>query len=187
MLRIVSMAVFVGVVFLLSSGCDCKAPTGQSKDGGKQAAAAPKHSPDDGHDHAAEMKGDDHAVAGNDDHADGDDGSGHGHGGERHELGSREVAGFTVEVTQYGAAVDIVAELVFEIEVRGEDAPTAVRLLVRAADNDESLKIKANKVGDHKYDAHVGELPSHLGAGSVLVIELETPSGTKKLEFPLGI
>ena len=193
MLRIASMTTLIGVVLLLSNGCERKSPTNETKDATPQAVAAPEHSPDDGHDHAGDMKGNDHAgddardhgEAGHDDHAGHEHGNGHGHSGQRHELGSRKIAGFTVEVVQFGAPTDNVAELVFELDVQGEPAPTAIRLLVRAPDGAESLKVKANKVGDHEYDSHVGELPDQLGEGSVLVVEVETPSGTEELTFPL--
>lgn len=177
MLRIASFTAIFGIALLLANGCERKSPTNEKNDATPQAAAAPKHSPDDGHDHDGNMKSEDHAAD--------DDGNGHGHGGKRHELGSREIAGITVEIVQFGTATSSSAELVFEIEVEGEPPPTAVRLLVRAPDGAESLKVKANKIGDHEYDAHVGELPNHLGKGSVLVVELETPSGTEKLMFPL--
>ncbi|MFH1419961.1 MAG: hypothetical protein ABII12_16935 [Planctomycetota bacterium] len=181
MLRIASITTLIGIAILLSNGCDRKPPPNETEEATPQTTAAPKHSPDDGHDHAGEMKSDDHA----DDHADQEDGNGHGHDGQRHELGSRGIAGLTVEVVQFGAATGNVAELVFEIDVRGEPTPTAIRLLVRAPDGAESLKVKANKVGDHEYDAHVDELPGHLGEGSVLVVEVETPSGTEALVLPL--
>ena len=181
MLRIASIATLIGIAILLSNGCDRKSPPNETEDATPQTTAAPKHSPDDGHDHAGERKSDDHA----DDHADQEGGNGHGHGGQRHELGSREIAGLTVEVVQFGTATNNVAELVFEIDVLGEPAPTAVRLLVRTPDGAESLKVKANKVGDHEYDAHVGELPDQLGEGSVLVVEVETPSGTEELMLRL--
>ncbi|MCK4657902.1 MAG: hypothetical protein KAV82_00125 [Phycisphaerae bacterium] len=168
MLRIALMTALIGIVLLLPSGCERKSPTNETKDATPQAAAAPKHSLDAGNDHAGHEHG-----------------NGPGHSGQRHELGSRKIAGFTVEVVQFGAATDNVAELVFEIDVQGEPAPTAVRLLVRAPGGAESLKVKANKIGDHEYDAHVGELPNQLGEGSVLVVEVETPSGTKELMFPL--
>jgi len=193
MLRIASTTALIGIVLLLSSGCERKPATSETKDATPQAAAVPKHSPDDGHNHSGDMKGDEHAhdhgKADHDDHAGHDhgngNGNGHGHSGQRYELGSREIAGIMVEVVQFGAATGNVVELVFELEVRGEPAPTAVRLLVRAPDGAESLKIKANKTGDHEYDAHVGELPNQLGEGSVLVVELQTSSGTEKLMFTL--
>jgi len=100
-------------------------------------------------------------------------------------LGSQEVSGMTVEVVQFGTATSGSAELVFELDVESKLAPTAVRLRVRGPDGTESLKVKADKAGDHEYHAHVGELPKQLGAGSVLVVELETPSGTEELLFPL--
>jgi hypothetical protein len=185
MLRIASIITLVGFAILLSNGCDRKSPTKKSNDTAPQADAASKHSPDDGHDHA-KADPDDHAGH---DHGEADPGNGHGHGhgGKRHELGRREIAGFTVEVVQFGAATDNAAELVFQIDVQGEPAPTAVRLLVRAPDGAESLKVKADKGDDHAYHAHMGELPNKLGEGSVLVVELETPSGTKELMFPLKI
>jgi len=201
MLRIALITTLIGIAILLANGCDRKEPTKKPNDTAAQADVAHKNGPDDGHDdHAGHDHGEadpdahaghDHGEADHDDHAghdhgEADSGSGHGHGGQRHDLGgSRKIAGLTVEVAQFGAATDNIAELVFEINVQGEPAPTAIRLLVRAADGAESLKVKANRVGDHSYDAHVGELPNKLGDGSVLVIEVETPSGTKELLFPL--
>ncbi len=186
----IATAALMGMVFLLASGCEPKSPP----DGTSEAtspAAAPKDHPDDGHDHAEGIKGDDHADDHGHDHGpadhDDDDGHKHGHGGQRHVLGSREVAGLTVEVAQFGAASDNAADLVFEIDAPGEPAPTAIRLFVRAADGAESLKVKADKSGDHDYHAHVGELPGQLGEGSVLVVELETASGAEELIFPLNI
>ena len=208
MLRIASTAVLISIVFLLSGGCERKSPTNETNNATAQAATA-KHSPDDGHDHTGDVKGDghaddhdghDHGEADRDDHAghdhgeaDYDDhdgqenGDGHGHSGQPLELGSREIAGTTVEVIQFGAATGNLAELVFKIDARGESSPTAIRVLVRAADGAESLKVKANKLGDHEYDAHVGELPDQLGEGSVIVVEVETPSSTEELTFPLKI
>jgi len=135
-----------------------------------------------GHD---DHDGHDHGEAGDDDHDDHD--NGHGHSSQGHELGSHEIAGFTFEVVQFGAATDNVAEFAFEIDVQGKSEPTAIRLLVRAPDGAESLKVKADRVGDHEYHAHVGELPTELGEGSVLVVEVETPSGTEELMLPLKI
>jgi len=215
MLRIASTTALVGIVLLLSGGCEPDSPPNETKDATPQATAAPKHSPDDGHDHAGDVKADDqaddhgeaghddhashdhgeasdddhaghdHGEAGHDDHAGHDHGDGHAHGGEPHKLGSRQVTGLTVEVVQFGPATSGLAELVFKIEVKGATTPTAIRLLVRAPDGAESLKVKADKGGDHKYHAHVGELPDQLGEGSVLVVEVETPSGTEKLTFKL--
>ncbi len=190
MLRTASIATLVGIAILLSGGCERKAPANKTKDATPPAAATPEHSPDDGHKHAGDIKADDHAghdhgEADHEDDAGDDDDKGHGHGGERHVLGSREVAGLTVEVVQFGAATGNIAQLIFELDVQGEPAPTAVRLLVRASDGAESLKVKASKIGDHGYDAHVGELPKQLGEGSVLVVELEMPSGTETLTFTL--
>ena len=188
------MTVLIGVVLLLSNGCKRESPTNNNKDVTAQAAATPEHSPDHDHDHAGDLTADDdaddhaghdHGEVDLDDQASGGHGNGQGHGGQRHELGSREIAGLTVEIAQFGAATGNVEELVFEIEVLGEPAPTAVRLLVRTPDGAESLKVKAIKVGDHEYDAHVGELPDQLGEGSVVVVEVETPSGTEELVFPL--
>jgi len=196
MLRTASIAILITIAILLSGGCERKAPTDKAKDATPQAATEQKHGPDDGHadhDHGEaghdDHAGHDHGEANHDDHADHDHGEadhdGHGHGGPRHELGSNEIAGLTVKVVQFGTATSNIAELIFELDIRGEPAPTAVRLLVRAADGSESLKIKAGKGGNSKYDAHVGELPNKLGESSVLVVELETPSGTKELTFPL--
>lgn len=130
----------------------------------------------------------DHGEAAHDDHKGHDHGEashGHGHSGQRHAVGNREIAGFTVKVAQFGTATDNAAELVFEVNIQGKSTPTAVRLLVRTPDGTELLKVKTNKVGDHDYDTHVGELPNKLAEGSVLVVEMETHSGTEGLTFPL--
>ena len=206
MLRIASITTLIGIAVLLSGGCDRKSPPTEKQDATPQTAAEPKHSSNGGHNHAAgkkcndhadhdhdeashdEHEGHDHGEAGHDDHEGhnhGEAAHGHGHSGERHELGNREIAGITVNVAQFGAATDNAVELVFEINIQGESSPTAVRLLVRTPDGAESLKVKANKVGDHKYDAHVGELPTKLGKDSVLVVEVETQSGTEELTFLL--
>jgi hypothetical protein len=74
---------------------------------------------------------------------------------------------------------------VFEIAVTGPEAPVAVRLLVRNADGDESLKVRAHKTGDASYDGHVSELPGGLGGDSVVVVEVETSAGKQSVSFPL--
>jgi|GEM_PF-6813714 len=187
MLKIASKMTLMGVVLLLTNGCERKTPANETKDSPRPTVAVAEHGPDDGHDHSADIKVDDRA----DDHvgcdhgeAETDEHAGHSHGGEKHKLGSREIEGFSVTAAQFGVATDNLAELVFEIEVKGESAPNAVRLLVRAADGAESLKVRADKVGDHGYDAHVGELPDQLGEGGVLVVEVETPTGIEELTFP---
>ncbi len=157
-----------------------------------------------GHDHGEighdEHAGHDHGEAGHDDdtgHESGevsvDDEAGHDHGGhshgelsgQRYELDSQTIAGLTVDVVQLGAAKDNVAELIFEIKLQGEPTPTAVRLFVLAKDGTESLKVKANKDDAHTFHAHVGELPKKMGEDTVLIVELETPSGTNTLTLPL--
>lgn len=177
MLRIMMlMSVFVVFTGCLA-GCEQKSATSE------KPSAAASESGHEGHDHAA-MDADD-ADEEHDEHA----GHDHGddvHAGEALELGAQTAGAFKVRVEQFGKATDDAAELVFEIDVEGEAVPDAVRVLVRNADGDESLKVKANKVGEDAYDVHVGELPSQLGQGGTLVVELEAASSTVSAEFKLS-
>jgi hypothetical protein len=175
------MSTFVALG-LLSAGCERKP---DSTSTGKPQAAAPTDNRDK-HDHAA---GDDHAAEdghADDDHAGHDHGDdGHAHGGEALKLGTREIGEYTVAVVQFGPATDDAAELVFEIDVEGAPSADAVRVLVRNSDGAESLKVKADKVGNHAYDVHVGELPRDLGQGGMLIVEVESASGTTSAEFEI--
>lgn len=182
--REILMATLVAALLLLSGGCERNTATNSKEGGSAQVAAQEKHDSLASRDHAA---GEGHDDA--DTRRDEPDGHDHGdddaHRGERYELGAGEIAGLTVQVVQCGRVVSGAAELVFEIEVEGSGTPAAVRLLVRSAEGSESLKVKANKVGDHTYDAHVLELPDSLGDGSVVVVEIETTAVTEGAVFAL--
>ncbi len=184
MIRMMSVTVLAMTLLWLLGGCERNANTSEKDGSAAQAVAESGHDPHEGHAHATD-DGHNHAEDEQDAHAGHDHGDEHAHGGERHDLGSHEAGGLTVKVVQFGAVRADATELVFEIEVDGPAQPSAVRLLVRNADGAESLKVKANKVGDHTYDAHVGELPGVLGDDSVLVIEIETSTGKESVIFPL--
>jgi hypothetical protein len=144
------------------------------------------HQDDEAHDHAATSadphEGHDHAEDSDDDgtvaHADGE-AVGHDHGGEAHPLGTAAAGPYSVGVTQIGGVSPGADELVFEIVVSGAVTPAVVRAVVRSPDGAESLKVKADKTGDGSYDAHVGELPETLPAGSQIVVEIAGPDGSK--------
>lgn len=181
------MSTFVALC-LLSAGCERK-PDSTSTGKPQAAASADNH---DEHDHAAD-ESHDHAVDDahddehhDDDHAGHDHGDdGHAHGGEALKLGTREIGEYTVAVMQFGPATDDAAEIIFEIDVDGAPSPDAVRVLARNSEGAESLKVKANKIGEHTYDVHVGELPAHLSRGGMLVVEIENASGTNSGDFEI--
>ncbi len=135
------------------------------------------HGPNDGHvdeDGKVEKHGD-HS---HDDH-------GHGHGKEELVVGTREIGEYTVKVMQFGYATNEAPELAFEINVDGARSPNAVRVLVRNTAGEESLRVKANKVGEHAYDAHVTELPPGLKNGGVVVVEIESSGVPRVIEFDI--
>jgi hypothetical protein len=169
----------------MSSGCERK-PEASSSENRPVLAAEDEHESHEGHDHSAD-DGHDHGEESPDEnagHAHGDE-HGHAHGGEPLDLGSRKVEDFAVNVVQFGPATSDASELVFKIDVEGPTTPTAVRVVARNAKGDESLKVKANKVGEHSYDVHVGELPASLDSGGVLVVEIESVSGTESVGFEI--
>lgn len=117
------------------------------------------------HDHGKDVhEGHDHAKGGHDD----------GHG-ERHELGTADIGGFTVSVAALG---DIKAghEGVLDVEASG-GAPSAVRAWVGVESAQGSLKAKLDKEGDD-YHGHV-EVPATLPAGSAVWIQIEDAEGKK--------
>lgn len=137
----------------------------------------------DGHDHdhdhdKAKAKGHDadHDHKGD---APCDHDSGHSHGGEKLVLGSKPISKLAVEVAQFGKIGPDTKELVFEISVKGDEKPFAVRAVVRTPDGKESMKVKADTDSPGKYDAHVGELPKPLPAASQVVIEVEISKDVK--------
>jgi hypothetical protein len=175
MFRMMSLMSTLVALGLVSAGCEQQSDS-SSPEKPQAAQSTDNH---DEHDHASgDAHEDEHAGH---DHGDDD----HAHGGEPLELGTRDIGDFTVEVVQFGAATDDAAELIFEIEIDGTASPDAVRVLVRSSDGTESLKVKANSVGKHAYDVHVGELPSSLGAGGTVIVEIESASGTNTGEFEI--
>ena len=102
-------------------------------------------------------------------------GEGHSHGDE-HALGTVEIGGVTLTITQDG---DVAGgkEASFDIAVTTGTAPTAVRAWIGAEDGAGSVKAKAEKesAGFH---AHV-DAPATLAADAKLWIELELADGTK--------
>lgn len=186
------IASLTGILALTLPGCERRpaadAPAGANTAAEHDHVAAGTHDHEgDAGEHAHEQEGaaepanGEHAHAG---HDHGPEDHGH-HNGEAHELGTREAAGLTVRAVQFGPATSDAAELAFELEVEGAEAPTAVRMLIRNAEGAESLKVRANKIGDHLYDAHVSELPPNLTAGGVVIIEIETSAGVEIIEFNL--
>lgn len=172
---LVLMSTFAALNLVLI-GCEQK-PGSTSADQSKAAAPQENH---EGHDHSADDGHDQDEHAG---HQHGDEG-GHDHG-EALKLGTREAGAYKVTVMQFGPASDDVVELAFEIKIDGDEPPGAVRLLVRNTEGAESLKVRANKVGDHTYDVHIAELPANLGSGGTLVVELEAASATEPMEFAI--
>jgi hypothetical protein len=175
MFRMMSLMPTLVALGLMSTGCEQQSDS-SSPEKPQAAQSTDNH---DEHDHASgDAHEDEHAGH---DHGDND----HAHGGEPLELGTRQIGDFTVEVVQFGAATDDAAELIFEIEVHGTEPPDAVRGLVRNSAGAESLKVRANNVGQHTYDVHVGELPSNLSDGGTLSVEVESKSGTNAGEFEI--
>ena len=200
MFRIATIATLVGAALLVVSGCERKPATDETTAPAEHTART-THAPNHAAaltDTAADEDVLDESVDRNDplnedaatanDHAmpePTDDAEEDHLRGAAHELGSTTVGDLTLTVTQIGVASADTIELVFEIGVEGEPVPDAIRLLVRNADGDESLKVKAHDVGNGKYDAHVGDLPAFRGEGAVVVVETETADGTQSAEFPL--
>lgn len=181
----ISLTVAAIVALILALGaCDRKKETA---DPNKSSTLEPTdtHEDHEHHNHSADKR-----PKGSEPHR--DEHAGHDHHGndESHEgkaigLGVRDLDGYTVKVKQFGYPTDEITELVFEIEVEGAPPPGAIRVSVRNTAGDESLRVKASKVGDHSYDAHVTELPTGLKNGGVVVFEIERGSGSATVEFEI--
>ena len=115
----------------------------------------------------------DHALGRDHTHDDGKD----AHAGEKHLLGTQQIGGFSVTVTQVG---DVKAGegATFEIVPAGATGkPTAVRAWVGTEAADGSVKVKA--VDRAKFfDADL-EVPATLPPQSKLWVELESTAGKK--------
>lgn len=113
-----------------------------------------------------------------------DDHAGHQHDqhkGTMKELGSREIAGYTVKVTQE-SEVTAGEEAAFAIALSGKkDKPRAVRAWVGVQDAEGSVKGKAVAAGE-EWHAHV-EVPKPIPAKSQFWVEIETDAGKKKVAF----
>lgn len=111
----------------------------------------------------------------------------HGHDhkhGEGRELGSQEIAGVTVRVTQIGE-VKPGREAEFDMVVTGgKGKPRAIRAWIGAAEPGESIKARAEDEGK-EYHVHV-EVPVKLPADSKLWVEVETATGRAVGSFALA-
>jgi hypothetical protein len=99
------------------------------------------------------------------------------HKGEKKDLGKKEIAGFTVQVTQVG---DVVAgkEALFILKLSGgAGKPKAIRGWVGIESGEKSIKSKAE---DEEKEWHLHhEVSKPIQAKSKLWIELETAAGKK--------
>lgn len=121
------------------------------------------HKPGDGHDKAAGQ---------NDAHGAG------GHGALV-SLGSIQLGGTTVAVSQEGA-VEAGKEVGVDLEfAEGKAVPGTVRAWVGVESAEGSMKAKLGKEGDHGMHGHL-EVPKPLPAGSKLWFEAEGASGAAK-------
>jgi hypothetical protein len=101
--------------------------------------------------------------------------------GVRKDLGSKEVAGYTIKVTQTG---DVKAgeETVFLLVLTGgAGKPKAIRGWVGVESAEGSTKVKCEDE-DKEWHAHV-EVPKPIPDKSQLWLEVETADGKKKVAF----
>ncbi|MEZ0267025.1 MAG: hypothetical protein ACAI43_20025 [Phycisphaerae bacterium] len=103
------------------------------------------------------------------------------HKGEKKDLGSKEVAGYTVKVTQVGD-VKPGEEAVFLLVVSGgAGKPKAIRAWVGVESAEGSAKTKAEDE-EKEWHAHV-ESPKPVPDKSQLWLEVEAADGKKKVAF----
>jgi hypothetical protein len=103
------------------------------------------------------------------------------HKGEKKDLGSKEVAGYTVKVTQIG---DVKAgeETIFTLVVSGGTGkPKAIRAWLGVEGAEGSAKTKCEDE-EKEWHAHV-EVPKPIPDKSQLWLEVETADGKKKVAF----
>lgn len=113
-----------------------------------------------------------------------DDHAGHqheAHQGARKELGSKEIAGYSVKVMQE-SPVHAGEEAAFAIVLSGKkEKPKAIRAWVGVQDAEGSVKGKAVPEKD-EWHAHL-EVPTPIPPQSQLWVEIETEAGKKKAAF----
>ncbi|MGI8906637.1 MAG: hypothetical protein ACR2IE_09130 [Candidatus Sumerlaeaceae bacterium] len=118
-------------------------------------------------------KGHDHAAGGKEK-------KGHGHSGEAitHDLGTTEIAGLKLSITQE-AVIESGKEASFDIIiVEGSKAPKNIRAWFGIASAEGSVKTKTESEPDRHYHSHV-EVPKKIPAGSRYWVEVEPASGAK--------
>ena len=135
---------------------------------------------DHGHSHG---NGDhDHGHGGDHSHSHDDDPN-HSHEGKRYDLGSLEIGGSKVVMTQVGE-LEPGGNVVYEMKLSGDAKVDAVRIWVGNEAGEGSIKQKAEgKDGD--YHAHV-ELEEKWPADSQVWVELESESGSERGSFKPG-
>jgi hypothetical protein len=104
------------------------------------------------------------------------------HKGEKKDLGSKEIAGYAIKVTQVGD-VKPGEESVFLLVVSGGGTtkPKAIRAWVGVESAEGSAKTKAEDE-DKEWHAHV-ETPKPIPDKSQLWLEVETADGKSKVAF----
>ena len=102
------------------------------------------------------------------------------HKGAKHDLGSKEVGGYKVQVTQVGD-VKAGGETVFLLTITGGAKPKAVRAWVGVSSAEGSAKGKAD-LDEKEWDVHV-EAPKPIPAKSQAWVEVETATGKVKVAF----
>ncbi len=100
----------------------------------------------------------------------------HDHG-PRSSIGTVKIGAYEIEVLQAGK-VEAGKEATFELRVKGEPEPVAVRTWIGIESGRGSAKSKAHK-HDKTLEAH-SDVPKPIPEGAKLWIEIETPSGKEK-------
>jgi hypothetical protein len=105
------------------------------------------------------------------------------HKGEKKDLGTQKIGGFSVQVMQIGE-VKPGEEAIFIIMPKGQGQPKAVRAWVGIESGEGSIKTKADQEKEGEWHAH-HQVSKPLPAKSSLWVELETNSGKQKGLFAL--
>jgi hypothetical protein len=103
------------------------------------------------------------------------------HKGEKKDLGTKDVGGYKVQVTQVG---DVKAgeEAIFIIKPIGQGEPKAVRAWVGVESGQGSIKTKGEEEKEGEWHAH-HQVSKPLPAKSKLWVELETAAGKTRTSF----
>jgi hypothetical protein len=101
--------------------------------------------------------------------------------GERKELGSKDVAGYTVKVTQAGDVKAGEEALFLLVLSGGAGKPRAIRAWVGVENAEGSTKGKCEDE-EKEWHAHV-EVPQPIPDKCQLWLEVETDAGKKKVSF----